>query len=426
MSRDDTRHCRKVGEKMTELKNVIREHKKTVLVLAVFLLLSLGLAVRDKLDMPLDSAEVTRQEEGGSAESRTFSYQIDGEEPREITLEINPVEPSGEEAEELLEQAVTEWESVYLNENESENKICTALNLPDRFCEGAVTASYENSDYDILDMDGGILLDNVPEEGALVELTVEFSYAGYTRRESRWLKIVLPERGSPEWLALQTKRDIVETEENTREEETFFLPAEVDGHRITWERQEDAQWIYFIFLGVVAAFCLEWRTREAQRKAEKERKDQLMLEYPQMVEQLSLLLGSGMTVRGAWERMLLTEQKMRRETKQKMRLSIAEMWITYREITKGCGEREAYERFGSRIGLIPYRRFGAVLSQNLSKGTRDVQELLREEAREALEMRKNHARKLGEEAGMKLLFPMLLMFVLILLVLLVPAIQSFS
>lgn len=410
---------------MKELKGMLQEHKKTILVLAVFLLLALGIAVRDYLDVPRDAAEVIRQEEGGIGESRTFSCQVDEGEQQEITLEVNPVERSGEDAEILLGQAVTEWESMYLGENKSENIISEPLNLPNRFCDGLVAVSYESSDYNILDTDGSIFQDNIPEDGALVELTAEFSYAGYSRRESCWLKIVLPERGSMEWVVWQLRKDAAETEENTREKETFLLPSEVDGHQIRWENEEDAQWMYFVFLGIVAAFWLEWRTKETQRKAKKERQDRLIFEYPQMVEQISLLLGSGMTIRGAWERMLLTEQKMREETNQKMRLFIEEMWITYREIAKGCGEREAYERFGSRIGLIPYRRFGAILSQNLSKGTRDIQELLRAESREALEMRKNHARKLGEEAGTKLLFPMLLMFVLILLVLLVPAIQSF-
>jgi len=52
--------------------------------------------------------------------------------------------------------------------------------------------------------------------------------------------------------------------------------------------------------------------------------------------------------------------------------------------------------------------------------------MLEEEAREAWEIRKNQAKKAGEEAGMKLLFPMMLLFILILVMLLFPAVQSFS
>lgn len=73
---------------------------------------------------------------------------------------------------------------------------------------------------------------------------------------------------------------------------------------------------------------------------------------------------------------------------------------------------------------MPYKRFSSILAQNLSKGTRDMKELLQKESLEALDMRKNRARRLGEEAGAKLLFPMLVMLLMILLPLLLPALTS--
>jgi len=42
-----------------------------------------------------------------------------------------------------------------------------------------------------------------------------------------------------------------------------------------------------------------------------------------------------------------------------------------------------------------------------------------------MEERKSLARKLGEEAGTKLLLPMLLMLILVIVILMVPAILSF-
>ena len=103
-----------------------------------------------------------------------------------------------------------------------------------------------------------------------------------------------------------------------------------------------------------------------------------------------------------------------------------EMQRTHQEIQKGCGEKEAYERFGQRIGMPEYRRLASLLARNLEKGTRDLCELLSAESQEAWENRKFQAKKLGEEAGMKLLFPMLLLFVLILIILLYPAVNKFG
>lgn len=171
-------------------------------------------------------------------------------------------------------------------------------------------------------------------------------------------------------------------------------------------------------------FCLEWKKKEAEKKKKREREEQLLREYPQMAEQMLLLLGAGLTIRRAWERLLHTEEAMAKTGGRESALFVQEMQLTYHEIQKGCGEKESYERFGKRIGLLPYRRFAALLARNVEKGTRDLCDLLSAEAREAWEMRKHQARRLGEEAGMKLLFPMMFLFLMILVILLFPALQN--
>ena len=112
------------------------------------------------------------------------------------------------------------------------------------------------------------------------------------------------------------------------------------------------------------------------------------------------------------------EERMQKVRGSQTHLFQAEMQITYQEMQKGCGEKEAYERFGQRIGMPEYRRLSSLLARNLEKGTRNLCDLLSAESQEAWENRKFQAKKLGEEAGMKLLFPMLLLFVLILIILL--------
>ena len=47
------------------------------------------------------------------------------------------------------------------------------------------------------------------------------------------------------------------------------------------------------------------------------------------------------------------------------------------------------------------------------------------EAEEAMEDRRQLAKKMGEEAGTRLLFPMILMLLVVLVILIVPAVLSF-
>ena len=79
------------------------------------------------------------------------------------------------------------------------------------------------------------------------------------------------------------------------------------------------------------------------------------------------------------------------------------------QIRAGGSEGECYESCGARCGISSYRKFGMLLSQNLRKGPRGITELLRRESEEAFEERMNQAKKLGEEAGTKLMIPMFLM-----------------
>lgn len=71
-----------------------------------------------------------------------------------------------------------------------------------------------------------------------------------------------------------------------------------------------------------------------------------------------------------------------------------------------------------------YLRLGALLSQNLRKGTKGLNDLLRFEAVQSFEERKAKAKRLGEEAGTKLLMPMFLMLTEVLIIVVVSAFFS--
>ena len=90
----------------------------------------------------------------------------------------------------------------------------------------------------------------------------------------------------------------------------------------------------------------------------------------------------------------------------------------------GVTESQSYENFGRRCDIQVYIRFGALLSQNLRKGTKGLSQLLKLESMQAFEERKARAKRLGEEAGTKLLLPMFLMLAIVLVIVIVPAFLS--
>ena len=93
-------------------------------------------------------------------------------------------------------------------------------------------------------------------------------------------------------------------------------------------------------------------------------------------------------------------------------------------IQGGAPEGECYENYGMNCNIAVYKKFGTILSQNLRKGSRGITDLLGREAEEAFDDRKNLARKLGEEAGTKLMIPMFLMLIVVFAIVIVPAFFS--
>ena len=92
------------------------------------------------------------------------------------------------------------------------------------------------------------------------------------------------------------------------------------------------------------------------------------------------------------------------------------------EMRNGVGEARAYENFGSRCQIEAYRKLGSLLAQNLKKGSKGLIHILETEAAEGMEERKQQAKKLGEEAGTKLLIPMMMMLVLVMGILVIPSV----
>jgi pilus assembly protein TadC len=107
-------------------------------------------------------------------------------------------------------------------------------------------------------------------------------------------------------------------------------------------------------------------------------------------------------------------------------LTFEELVRTDREIRDGESERIAYQRFGERTGISSYRRFVRMLISNLQKGNKGLCEQLEQESETAFAERRLLAKRLGEEAGTKLLFPMILMLGMVIVIIIVPAMQGFS
>jgi tight adherence protein C len=172
---------------------------------------------------------------------------------------------------------------------------------------------------------------------------------------------------------------------------------------------------YLFFCGMMLAGAFFVADSRLSRYAKKRRLD-IMLDFPDFLVQLALLVNAGMNVNKAWEHVSGGTDKRRA-------LGM-ELEFAAREIRSGKSEAKAYEDFAKRCRMPEVTRVVSVLLQNVKKGNAELVSILRVHANECWEMRKNAAKKLGEEASSKMLLPMAVMLISILMIVAAPAILA--
>ena len=158
-----------------------------------------------------------------------------------------------------------------------------------------------------------------------------------------------------------------------------------------------------------------------EEEKQKKRQQELLMDYAEVVFKLKVFTGAGMTVLNIWKRMVSDYEKQLQEGSGKPRAVYEEMKHTLQQIQYGVSESHAYAEFGKRCRLQPYLKLSSILDQNRKTGTKNFSELLELEMAEAWEQRKNLARRLGEEAGTRLLVPLFLMLLIIMVMIMMPA-----
>ncbi|EPR08298.1 type II secretion system F family protein [Ruminiclostridium papyrosolvens] len=148
----------------------------------------------------------------------------------------------------------------------------------------------------------------------------------------------------------------------------------------------------------------------------KKRRLEIQLEFPDFINKLTLLLNAGLTMSKAWEKISLDSKKKCAFYK--------EVEKTVSQLKTGVSESEAFGEFAKRLKTPEISRVMSSIIQNTKKGGNELVLTLKLQSNESWELRKNVVRRLGEEASTKLLFPMMIMFFAIIIIVITPALIS--
>lgn len=357
----------------------------------------------------------------GTRETELGVYLEGKSEQAVISVQVQERKYTAAQIEDKFDKLMKNLDSIILGENESLDEVRTNLILPETLENGVVKTEWFLSPDYIINSRGEFI--NVPEQkGELIELRAVMKCQGQEAECSLYAHVYPPLQTQEEAYLSSIQMEIEKADASSVTEPDLTLPAVVDGKAVRWTKQKSPAGMILSVIFLAAAVGSFVGDRQKINKRIAWRKRQMIIDYPELLLKISMLLGAGLTINRAVTKLAL-EYRDRREKEE--HYAYEELLAAYYEIQTGVSQTNAYEHFGERCQVACYRKLGSLLSQNIKKGSEGLIEQLETEMIVGMEERKKEAKRLGEEAGTKLLMPMILMLIVVLIILMVPAVLSF-
>lgn len=176
---------------------------------------------------------------------------------------------------------------------------------------------------------------------------------------------------------------------------------------------EGDQTIFIV--GMIFTVMLPYAMISKLASQEKERKEQILTELPEIVNKIILLVNAGETIQQALIRCVTT-------TRDPNSPLIKELTETINKMVSNEPFHQVLNDLSKKCGIQEISIFTTTILLNYRKGGNDLILALRELSHELWEKRKAISKTKGEEASSKLVFPLILIFVAVMIIVGYPAI----
>ena len=173
-----------------------------------------------------------------------------------------------------------------------------------------------------------------------------------------------------------------------------------------------------LILGIVVAILLPALSIKKLDEKVNRKKQDIIFELPEFASKIALLVNAGETCQKAIIRCTLMKQDDENPLYQ-------ELIETVTKIQNGESFSQVMEEFSKRCGVQEVSAFTTVILLNYRRGGDQLSLSLRELSQSLWGKRKAISKVRGEEASSKLIFPMVLIFVVILVIVAYPALTIF-
>lgn len=401
---------------------VINKLSVCSMIVVCGMVLSAGLWIKEGIAVKIVDNRIDRNPYGDGAKNVLLAAD-DGTNTYYIPVTIEETHYTQAQLLELSEEAVPVLEKSILGENAGFDEIAYDVRLTQKIDGYPFDITWRvNEEY--MDHEGRLLKDRL-DSPVLVELTAVLSCENFEMEHHIMMKIhdkaIQPDR------AEMIKKVVQEKEQESREYQDMTLPSKIEDYSVQWGYKKSYTGLLFLAATpILAVLVYLGRDRDLHMQV-MNREEQMRSDYPEIVSSLALLIGAGMTVPNAWNKIAkdYKSRKIQCKGNTQKRYAYEEMLLTVYEMESGVSQTDAYEHFGRRCRISDYNKLSALLAQNIKKGAADLPRLLKEEAADAFENRKHMARKLGEKAGTKLLVPMMMLLGITMAIIMIPAFQTY-
>lgn len=409
---------------------IYRAQKITLFLLFIWgtFLLAGILRIQAKPNVVQDVIQRASFGEGDTRETINYVIDVDGEQVVEqIEIEIPQMRPTQQEIDEFLLKVAEQLPSIIKGNNKSLDYVTQPLNLITTYDNTILKIQWYSENTQILTDDGQIRKNNLMTD-QVVTLTAELRY-GKNKREVQFDVHLFPyQLSTQEKIDLtreEIKRQLSEDVIRDSDQRIIQLPKALDalGVQLRWFKTDgNIKPTTLIFLGLFFSISLYWLQGFELKRRLTDRQGAILRDFPNWVSQFSLLLNAGMTFRRAFEKIAADYQTYEDEIKP----IYEEMLITIEDMQKGVPEIKAYEDFAHRCDIAQVLRFFSAVIQNIKKGGSVLQMMIEQQAKEAWLMRQDEAKKKGEKASTRLVFPMGILLFAVILLIITPAFISLN
>ncbi|WP_044477475.1 type II secretion system F family protein [Paenibacillus antibioticophila] len=170
-----------------------------------------------------------------------------------------------------------------------------------------------------------------------------------------------------------------------------------------------------LIIGTMLAFLLPAALIHDLHKKVVRREQEMLLELPELLNKIILLVGAGSTVQQA------IRTSIERKGEDCNHPLYRELRQMQREWDGGYSFQQAMEGFSRRCGIQEISAFATAVLLNFRRGGNDFVLALMDLSRSLWERRKAICKTLGEQASSKLIFPMVLLFLVVVILVGAPA-----